>query len=341
MGEAFLLNNGGGLRLRELQVTVQPNKTRYVVIGSIGQNVDLTGAKIVAKLGQELVTLTPDNYTYVPAGQVTTGVNAIVVSTTLGGITKDCNIPITVVAPDPVLNNNEWEIISMVSASGLASTIWSVGDEKQEVVNGVQRTFRIIGFNHDDLAAQDERVNDVEYNAAAYDSGNNIRYAGITFQYKESAGTGKINSSSTSTGGWDNCQMRKSTMTTIFEGLPQDMKDVIRTVNIRACVGGSASANDNLMNVSEDQLFLLSGAEMIANDSVVAPCENNDLTVYEYYTNHSAKKANSNEWTRSPHRPSSCGGSHFVYVNTSGNLYSGDSSSGVTNSMSYYPAFCV
>ena len=192
MGEAFLLNNGGGLRLRELQVTVQPNKTRYVVIGSIGQNVDLTGAKIVAKLGQELVTLTPDNYTYVPAGQVTTGVNAIVVSTTLGGITKDCNIPITVVAPDPVLNNNEWEIISMVSASGLASTIWSVGDEKQEVVNGVQRTFRIIGFNHDDLAAQDERVNDVEYNAAAYDSGNNIRYAGITFQYKESAGTGKI-----------------------------------------------------------------------------------------------------------------------------------------------------
>lgn len=45
---------------------------------------------------------------------------------------------------DPVLANNTWEQISEASALGLASALWSLGDEKDGCA--------IIGFNHDDLA---------------------------------------------------------------------------------------------------------------------------------------------------------------------------------------------
>lgn len=44
---------------------------------------------------------------------------------------------------DSVLENNTWDMISQASRKGTASTLWKVGDKKDDCV--------IIGFNHDDL----------------------------------------------------------------------------------------------------------------------------------------------------------------------------------------------
>lgn len=48
--------------------------------------------------------------------------------------------------------NGSWADIAEISENGQASTIFAVGDEKIININGVDVTFVIAGFNHDDLA---------------------------------------------------------------------------------------------------------------------------------------------------------------------------------------------
>lgn len=342
MGEAFLLNNGGGLRLKGLLVATMPGKVTYVVYSGSGQAVDMTGAKIVAQIGGELVTLTEDNYTVVPSGNVTGGTTAIVVSATLGGVTKDVKIPITVIEPDPILNNNSWEVISLVSSTGHASDIWNVGDIKTETINGVAKSFRILDFNHDPLSSADEKYNDTQYNAPA--TTGNTRYAGITFQATESFGKNAIHPADNWQASWETSNMRNNILKNDLESFPSDMQAVIRTVDKITGFGGNATEKDNIVVSTADKLFLLSSGEFTNDTSVASPGELSNVSKYAFYedvlSGIKPLASRGNEWSRSPHKPSRCVGSHFVYCRYTGSSFS--VSFGVTTSdYDYYPTFCV
>lgn len=136
---------------------------------------------------------------------------------------------------------DSWSRISEISESGKAQEYFSVGDEKTiELTTGEQVTLVILGFNHDDLS-------DGSGKAGMSIGMKNllaIRYA--------------MNSSGTNAGGWDQSEMRTSTMATLFSQLPSDLQGVIKQVNKKATAGGESTS----ITTSADKLWLFSEVEI-------------------------------------------------------------------------------
>lgn len=336
MSEAFLVGNNG-VRFKRLRVPVLPDKTTYLYFnGTFYDDVDLTGAKIVADIGRSEVTLTPDNYTY-EMNILSDTAAEFLVEATIGSTTKRASIPIVLLTPDPILDNNSWRMISIVSAAGLAGEIWNIGDIKTETINGTLKSFRIIGFDHDYLDSSDSRYSDSSYNQDAYADGK--RYAGITFQTTEEWGEEKMNMSATNVGGWKTCLMRTNVMPAVYESFTDDMKAVIRTVNKRTAVYLGSNNRDNMVDCA-DEVFILAAKELVDSNTSAPTIENTELSQYEYYANGNPLPHDETqpEWLRSTHKAESCSShEHFLYVKsgdrveyTNANIY-----------YDYYPAFCV
>lgn len=351
MSEAFLMNHGG-VRFKSLRVPVLPDKTSYLYYnGTIYDTVDLTGAKIVADIGKSEVTLTPDNYSAVMT--ITSDTTAEwLIEATINGTTRHVVIPLVLYAPDPILNNNSWETIAKMSAESFAESFWSVGDTKTEVINGVSHSFRIIGFNHDDLNSADSRYDDSTYNNAYYDSVNHKRYAGITFQSVEAMGSSKMNNTDTNRGGWEECLMRTETIVDVYDSFPSDMKDVLRTVSKRTINGGVLlPANPETVITSADKVFLLAVSEVTTDSSDYRYArsslpEQAVNSMYEAYMDNGIdgilSKSEEGEWLRSPHNMRMCSAAnHFAHIRSDGTIQAAEDSSHATQIYEYYPAFCV
>ena len=133
-----------------------------------------------------------------------------------------------------------WGDISRIAAAGGAQKYFSVGDEKTiELTTGEEVTFVILGFNHDDLASGGK--------------------AGITIGMKNLLATlYAMNSSTTNAGGWNNSEMRTSTMATLLSQLPSDLQSVIKQVNKKATAGSTSTT----ITTSADKLWLFSEVEI-------------------------------------------------------------------------------
>ena len=168
---------------------------------------------------------------------------------------------------------SSWAQIAALSESGAAKTYFSVGDEKTiELTTGEEITLVILGFNHDDLTGGGK--------------------AGITIGMKNLlATTYRMNATSTNAGGWNNSQMRTSTMATLLSQLPADLRNVVKQVNKKATAGGTSQS----ITTSADKLFLLAMSETFSATSIensatstiadYADAYNAEGTQYEYYRN--------------------------------------------------------
>ena len=168
---------------------------------------------------------------------------------------------------------SSWAQIAALSESGAAKTYFSVGDEKTiELTTGKEITLVILGFNHDDLTGGGK--------------------AGITIGMKNLlATTYRMNATSTNAGGWNNSQMRTSTMATLLSQLPIDLRNVVKQVNKKATAGGTSQS----ITTSADKLFLLAMSEIFSATSIensatstiadYADAYNAEGTQYEYYRN--------------------------------------------------------
>ena len=218
-----------------------------------------------------------------------------------------------------------WSEIAEISESGKASEYFSVGDEKTiELTTGEQVTLVILGLDHDDLTSGGK--------------------AGITIGMKELlATTYAMNSSPTNTGGWDESEMRTSTMVTLLSQLPSDLQSVIKQVNKKATAGDSS----NSIITSTDKLFLFSEVEIDGTTSSGYASEGEQ---YEYwktvkdgktsvdrikYLSNGDGSANA-WWLRSPYLTWSSS-KFFQYVSSTGIL----TSTGVTNTYGVSFAFCI
>lgn len=216
-----------------------------------------------------------------------------------------------------------WGDISRIAAAGDAQKYFNVGDEKTvELSTGEVITLVILGFNHDDLTSGGK--------------------APITVGMKNLLATRyRMNSSNTNAGGWDNSEMRTTTMQTLLGQLPSDLQAVIKSVDKKA-TSGSASTT---ITTSSDKLFLFSEVEIDGTTSSGYASEGEQ---YEYWKTVKDGKTSADRikylsngggsayywWLRSPRLGYSTG---FWCVGPSGDVYS--SSAGTSHGVSF--GFCV
>lgn len=133
-----------------------------------------------------------------------------------------------------------WGDISRIAAAGDAQKYFNVGDEKTvELSTGEVITLVVLGFDHDDLTGGGK--------------------APITIGMKNLLATRyRMNSSSTNAGGWNNSEMRTTTMQTLLGQLPSDLQAVIKSVDKKATSGSRSTT----ITTSSDKLFLFSEVEI-------------------------------------------------------------------------------
>ena len=185
---------------------------------------------------------------------------------------------------DSVFANNSWETIIAVCKAGNVPDSWAVGNSKSMTIGGAEYQIDIIGKNHD-----------------AYAAGGT---APLTFQLHNSYSTAyAMNSTSTNTGGWKECAMRKTHLPAVLALMPAEVQSGIREVSKTTAAGGSGSSG---IETVTDKLFLLSEVETFGSTGNSAAGEGSQ---YAYYGagGSAVKTLNggmSSWWLRSPMRTS-------------------------------------
>lgn len=229
----------------------------------------------------------------------------------------------TLLSTDFSFEKASWSDIAALSESGSADKYFSVGDEKTiSLTTGEQVTLVILGFDHDDLTGGGK--------------------AGISIGMKNLLATKyRMNATATNEGGWDESEMRTSTMATLLSQLPSDLQGVIKQVNKKATAGGASTS----ITTSADKLWLLAEVEVDGTTSAGYADEGEQ---YEYwktvkdgtvaadrikYLSNGSGSANS-WWLRSPYVSGSTG---FRYFGSTGYV----SSNGANGTRGVSFGFCV
>ena len=133
-----------------------------------------------------------------------------------------------------------WGDISRIAAEGDAQKYFNVGDEKTvELSTGEVITLVILGFDHDDLTSGGK--------------------APITIGMKNLLATQyRMNETITNAGGWDESEMRTTTMQTLLGQLPSDLQAAIKSVDKKTTLGSAPMT----ITTSSDKLFLFSEVEI-------------------------------------------------------------------------------
>ena len=301
-----------------------------IVGGAAGQVVNLSGAKTATAVTNTTGVAIFDNLQY----------GEYLVSTNISGTTKTQNITIDALkiyeisfsVVSATLNDNPWNIISEISASGEASNYWNVGDVKTIIINGQvgNTTFSnlsidayILGINHNASVEGNNRIH------FCIGKVNNTTVGLVDSQYGQYPMTSSgyfsmsYGSSNTNSGGWEGCYMRSTIMPAIKNALPTELQNVLKTVTkFTDNTGGGSNSSSNVTATTEticlEAEFEVQGARSYANSY-----EQNKQQQYDYYKNGNSKiryKYNDTSsavwwWNRSPYSDSS---GYFCNVNTDG-----------------------
>ena len=161
-------------------------------------------------------------------------------------VTRNTNITVTAqpVIPEPLaFATDSWATIASAAESGVAQQYYNVGDEKTvQLSTDEEVTLVILGFNHDDLSDG---------------SGKAVMTIGMKNLLATKYG---MNETSINEGGWDESEMRTSTMATLLSQLPSDLQGVIKQVNKKATAGSQSKD----IIVSADKLWLFAEVEIDA-----------------------------------------------------------------------------
>ena len=216
--------------------------------------------------------------------------------------------------PD-VLSQASWAQIAQASELGIASSLWSVGDEKTIYLapedGGLPEkpddtntlTLVIMGFNHDDKADGSGK-------------------AGITFGTKNlMATTRAMNSSNTNSGGFTGSAMYTYLQNTLFSQFATDLQSAIKPVLKKTSAGG----RNTTINTNEMKIFLFSEIEVFGSTTYSAAGEGSQYSYFVTAANRIKYRANGSGkangwWERSPNASDStsfCG----VHSTGSANRY--------------------
>lgn len=239
MGECLLVRRGGGkAMLKGISVKTPPTKIQYLE----GETFNFSGMVISANLSGTLVDVM-SGYTCTPTVM---GANdtTVTISYTVNGKTATTTQVMQKTPYKIVLAENTWEEIAAACSEGVASSLWSVGDQKTFDIDGKSYIAKIVDFNHYDLANTDAKYD------TGYNGGTNKN--ALTFLVFTSMGTGQMHRTD-SPSGWNVTDMRTNTMPQKLDLLPQDLQEALRTVTIKFAIKYETGATPGS---SQDKLFI-------------------------------------------------------------------------------------
>lgn len=250
---------------------------------------------------------------------------------------------------DSVFGNNSWETIQAAVQSGVASSLWSVGAQKAVTLNGTvggltfsNETYYafIIGFDHNQSY---EGTNKLHMMLGKTSGGTKVAFVSSY----SSTGTGFcMNTSNTTSGGWNGSYMRSTIMPAMKAAFPSDLKAVLGscTKYTHNTTGGSGNDSSSNVTATTESMFLLAEYEVFGSKTYANSYEQNKQAQYAYFKNgnskvfyqHSSTGTTCIWWLRSP-RCNTTDATQFRPVNTDG---------GATNFIAYNsygvaPAFII
>lgn len=266
--------------------------------------------------------------------------------------TVDEIIDVTLDYVEQVLNENSWQIIQSITAKGLASSYWSLGDCKVISLSGTiggvtydpyEICVEIVGFDHNTEIESNSKstitfqigkrgVNDYTRGS------NNGKEVGLYFP-----NSFYMNPTNTSVGGWQNSYMRTHTMIEVRNALPADLVACLMSVKKYTDNSTTSTHNASVVTYTYDTVFLPSAYEVFTSPSSVNSSEATYQEQYAYYNVHpnliryrnTATTTANAWWLRSPGTSNS---TTFSCVNTSG---ASATASASTTSYMLAPMFVV
>ena len=247
--------------------------------------------------------------------------------------------------PGKALNEYTWEEIAKVSASGLASEYWSVGDCKEIVLDGTIGTLSvsnfpvcvfILGFDHNGAGGT------IDFGTFMSSLSGGVDMCLIDSNYAAtSVGGSKLfnmnHTTASNAGGWKSCDIRYDVLGstdvvggdasencavepvsgTLMAALPIDLRSVMKPMTIYTDnVGGSNT--EASISATIDYLPLLAEFEIFGSRTVANTYEKNYQAQYQYYKDgNSPKKYRHTELTNSAgwwgRSPRYTGSQNFFY----------------------------
>lgn len=260
---------------------------------------------------------------------------------------------------DPVLNNNDWQTISEISASGEAANYWSVGDCKEVTLNGTVgilslsnfKTYAfIIGIDHNS-AIEGNNLIHFQLAKTALSGGTDICF--VDSKYLGSGRSGFCMNpgqfGDDNSGGWKDSRMRKETCGTskistsgaISGAVTGELLNVIKSVKKYTNNMGGYNSGEAAVTETNDYFFLLSECELMGNTKYANSYEADYQRQYAYYSSGNSKRKYRHDetgsaaywWLRSPQVNSSY---DFVYFSSSATSHMSS-----LTSLGFSPCFCV
>ena len=197
-----------------------------------------------------------------------------------------------------------WAMLKQLAAAGILGNYYQIGDTKTIELTGGER-----------VVMELVSINDGEGTAGAY-----YPRGTVDFISKDCLQTTRsMNSSNTNAGGWVSCALRTTLNTTIYETLPQVVKDAIVEKTHKTSAGNKSTS----LVEHTDKLWLPTEYEMFGAITYSANTENANVNKHYavFDTNadrikHQGTNGSAvNWWESSPHASNS---TYFCVVNSDG-----------------------
>lgn len=247
------------------------------------------------------------------------------------------------------LENFTWEQIDYISASGLGSTYFSVGDRKSVYLSGTAGSLAlngtydvyIIGFDHNSSIEGMNKIH-FQFGFTAGSGGVPICFVDSGYDNAKTSGSWfNMSNASGNSGGWESSRMRNIIIPTFKSCMPSELQNVLKIVTKYSDNTGGGSDIASYVTATLDEIFLLSEYEVYGKRMNANSAEQNYQAQYAYYSAGNAKnrlrhnntKLKAYWWLRSVDD----GKTAYLYVNDEYITSTGTS----TYSRGFAPAFCV
>lgn len=219
--------------------------------------------------------------------------------------------------------------IQAIAKSGMANQYWNVGDYHTITMKtGEVIDVAIADFNHD-----------------VTPGGVTIPVTLVMKQALKDGG--RIHSSTSTVGGYPECEFRKSVLPSIVSNFPDEWQNIMTTARKNSIAYSSAG---HPIVTSDDKAWMLSVQEVIGATSFNGySCYDDGSTLYPIFSSNESRIRMSNGadcawWTRSPRGPYTQYSS-YCYVKADGAVVSSDNNAAATAlfgvPMKYCLGFCV
>ena len=159
--------------------------------------------------------------------------------------------PATKVAGDPEsFTTDSWATIQKAVQNNNTSA-YNVGDTKTVTVNGIDYTVRIVNKTTGEHCGD----NDTAYSQTA---------CGFVVEFVDIVEQRAMNSTLTNVGGWPGSELYTYLQGSFYNSLPSDLKSAIKPTRVISGYGRNRTDSANF--TSTDNLYLLSGVELVGAD---------------------------------------------------------------------------